>query len=86
MSGDRVLIDTSVWIAYFRNTSPELSEQVDRLMSDVDVCVPQIVIAELIQGSKSEREISAIESFLDTFTIVDQMENTWAKAGPSVPI
>ena len=81
MSGERVLIDTSVWIAFFRNTSPELSEKVEELISNAEVCVPHIVIAELIQGAKSDREISTIESFVDAFTIVDQTENTWTKAG-----
>jgi predicted nucleic acid-binding protein len=81
VSGERVLIDTSVWIAYFRNTSPQLSERVDELMSDAKVCVPRIVVAELIQGSKSEREITTVESFVDAFTIIDQTEDTWTKAG-----
>jgi predicted nucleic acid-binding protein len=81
MSGEHVLIDTSVWIAFFRNTSPELSEKVEELISNAEVFVPQIVIAELIQGAKSDREISTIESFVDAFTVVGQTENTWAKAG-----
>jgi predicted nucleic acid-binding protein len=81
MSGERVLIDTSVWIAFFRNTSPELSEKVDDLISNAEVYVPQIVIAELIQGARSDREISTIESLVDAFTIVGQTENSWAKAG-----
>ena len=81
MSGERVLIDTSVWIAFFRNTSTELSEKVEELISNAEVCVPHIVIAELIQGARSDREIATIESFVDAFTIVDQTENTWAKAG-----
>jgi predicted nucleic acid-binding protein len=81
MIGERVLIDTSVWIAYFRNTSPELSEKVDELMTYGEVCVPQIVIAELIQGSKSEREIRSIESFVHAFTVLDQTESSWTNAG-----
>jgi predicted nucleic acid-binding protein len=81
LSGERVLIDTSVWIAFFRNTSTELSENVEELISKAEVCVPHIVIAELIQGAKSDREIATIESFVDAFTIVDQTENTWTKAG-----
>jgi len=81
LSDERVLIDTSVWIAFFRNTSPELSEKVDKLISNAEVCVPQIVIAELIQGSKSDREITTIESFVDAFTIVGQTEDTWVEAG-----
>jgi predicted nucleic acid-binding protein len=81
MSGNRVLIDTSVWIAYFRNTSVDLCERVEVMMSDAEICVPKIVIAELLQGSKSEREIGTIESFLGAFTIVDQGEHSWISAG-----
>jgi len=45
------------------------------------VYVPKIVIAELIQGSRSEREITVIEDFVDAFNIIDQREDTWIKAG-----
>ncbi len=81
MTGDRVLIDTSVWIAYFRNTSVDLCERVEAMMSEAEICVPTIVLAELLQGSRSEREIGTIEDFLGAFTIVDQGERTWVDAG-----
>jgi predicted nucleic acid-binding protein len=81
MKGNRVLVDTSVWIAYFRNTSPELSQKLEELMSDSEVCIPRIVIAELIQGSKSDREISTIENLADAFVVIDQTEATWVEAG-----
>ncbi len=81
MIADRVLIDTSVWIAYFRNTSVELSKRVESLMTEAEICVPKIVLAELLQGAKSEREIKTIESFFGAFIIVDQGEHTWVNAG-----
>ena len=81
MNASRVLIDTSVWVAYFRNTSAQLSERVEALMAEAEICVPKIVLAELLQGSKSEREIRTIENFVDAFTIVDQGAGTWADAG-----
>ncbi len=81
MSGNRVLIDTSVWIAYFRNTSAEVGERVEAMMSEAEICVPKIVLAELLQGSKSEREIGTIESFFGAITIVDQGERSWLSAG-----
>jgi predicted nucleic acid-binding protein len=81
MSGNRVLIDTSVWIAYFRNASAEVGERVEAMMSEAEICVPKIVLAELLQGSKSEREIGTIESFFGAFTIVDQGESSWVSAG-----
>lgn len=81
MSGEPVLIDTSVWIEYFRDKSTNLSKKVDEILSKQEVYVPKIVIAELIQGSKSDREISIIEQFVDAFNIIDQKEDTWIRAG-----
>lgn len=81
MSAERVLVDTSVWVSYFRGGSPVIFEKVDRLLAGAEVCVPKIVLAELIQGAKSEREISTIEDFFDAFTILDQGQGTWLKAG-----
>jgi hypothetical protein len=53
MNGRRILIDTSVWIEYFRNKSDVLSEQVDAILSYDEVVVPKVVIAELIQRARS---------------------------------
>jgi predicted nucleic acid-binding protein len=81
MNAERVLVDTSVWISYFREGSPVISEKVDRLLAGAEVCVPKIVLAELIQGAKSEREISTIEDFFDAFAILDESQDTWMRAG-----
>jgi len=81
MSAEKVLVDTSVWVSYFRGGSPAISEKVDRLLAGAEVCVPKIVLAELVQGAKSEREMSTIEDFFDAFTILDQSQDTWLKAG-----
>ncbi len=81
MSADRVLVDTSVWVSYFRGGSPVISEKLDRLLAGAEVCVPKIVLAELVKGAKSEREISTIKDFFDAFTILDQGSGTWWEAG-----
>jgi rRNA-processing protein FCF1 len=48
---DSVLIDTEAWIAYLQAHAPEdIPGRVDELLSRSDVCVPKIVIAELIQN------------------------------------
>ncbi len=81
MSDNRVLIDTSVWIAYFKNSQKQLSAKVDDILTHSNVCLPKVVIAELIQGAKTEREIAIIEEFVDAFTVIDQTADTWLKAG-----
>lgn len=78
---DRVLIDTSVWIDYFQDTKSAGSELMDEILSHGDVYVPKIVIAELIQGARSEKEIGVIKAFVEAFTIVEEGKETWYKAG-----
>jgi predicted nucleic acid-binding protein len=81
MSAERIIVDTSVWIEYFRNQSAGLVGLVEKIAKSGEICVPRVVLAELIQGAKSEKEISVIEQFMEAFTIVDQTDQTWLKAG-----
>ena len=81
MSADKILIDTSVWIEYFRGKSSSVAQKVDGFLEKDEICVPKIVIAELIQGSKSKKELSIIEDFFDAFHIIDQKEDSWIRAG-----
>jgi predicted nucleic acid-binding protein len=81
MSG-RVLIDTSVWIAYFQTNAPAgVLEKVDELLSDGDIQVPKIVLAELIQGAHSEKDLEVIRAFVEAFTIISESAGTWLEAG-----
>ncbi|MBI4826118.1 MAG: PIN domain-containing protein [Nitrospirae bacterium] len=78
---DKILIDTSVWIAYFKASDTALVERVDDLLTVAEICVPKVVIAELMQGAKSEQEVVVIGEFIGAFTILDQQNETWEKAG-----
>ena len=83
MSADKVLLDTSVWIDYFRGGDRPLSQMVDEIISGGEVFVPGIVLAELIQGARSEREIAIIEDMIETFTFLDigPGDGAWVEAG-----
>ena len=78
---DRVLIDTSVWIAYFKASDPALVELVENIMTVAEICVPKVVLAELTQGARTEQEVLAIGEFVGAFTILDQQKEIWDKAG-----
>jgi len=81
MSDNRVLIDTSVWIAYFKNSHKQLIEKVDDVLTHGSVYVPKVVIAELIQGAKTDKDSAVIEEFVNAFAVIDQTADTWLKAG-----
>ncbi len=81
MSAEKILIDTSVWIEYFRSKSSPIADRVDRMFDEDEVWVPKIVIAELMQGAKSAKELSIIRDFIEAFNVIDQRDDTWIKAG-----
>jgi hypothetical protein len=60
MKDENTLIDTSVWIGYFKNTNPQLNEMVDEVLTYGSIFVPKVVMAELLQGAKTEKEMSII--------------------------
>lgn len=81
MGAERIFIDTSIWIEYFRNKSSPVSERVDRILGEDEVYIPRIVMAELMQGARSAKELSIVEDFFDAFHVIDQKEDSWIKAG-----
>ncbi len=81
MKDEKILVDTSVWIDYFKGQNGYIVNLMDAILTKNNIYVPKVVIAELMQGCKSEKEISVVEDFLDAFYIIDNSENTWIKAG-----
>ncbi len=81
MKDEKILVDTSVWIDYFKGQNGYIVNLMDAILTKNSIYVPKVVIAELMQGCKSEKEISVVEEFLDAFYIIDNSEDTWMKAG-----
>lgn len=76
-----VLLDTSIWIDYFRNQSPEISKAVDALITGDRARVCGIVIAELIQGSKTKKEVGALTEVAGTIRALSEPTAVWESAG-----
>lgn len=76
----RVLIDTSVWIEFFRQREP-YHGIVAKLMDDDQVVCCGIVLAELMQGAKSDKELAVLDDFLNVFTFIPETPDLWAAAG-----
>ncbi len=77
---DKVLVDTSAWIDFFRKKEPRYS-RVLKLIDENQVCCIGIILAELIQGTKSREEIKTLKDFAYVFTFLDESRSQWEKAG-----
>lgn len=81
MPAKTVFIDTSAWIEYLNKTShPVVAEVEDALLLNTAVTC-QLVLAELLQGAKSEKEIELIKDLASIVKIVDESVYTWQNTG-----
>lgn len=77
---DKILVDTSVWIDFFRKKEP-LYSRVLKLLDEDKICCNGIVLAELIQGAKSRKEVKTLNDFAYVFPFLEESGKTWEKAG-----
>lgn len=78
---DKILIDTSVWITFFRGRSKEVVEEVASLLRKGQVVVTGIVLIELLQGALNEKELDNIVTLLEPVERIDPTPSQWEEAG-----
>lgn len=77
---DKILVDTSAWIEFFRKKEPWHSA-ISQLMDDKRICCSGIILAELIQGAKSEKEQEVLRDFRHVFEFLDESVDLWQATG-----
>ena len=70
-----VLIDTTIWIEFFKS-NPDYFEEVESLLEDQQVIIIEPVFAELIYGSRSKKERNAIISYWKVLPKIKFAENS----------
>ena len=76
-----VVADTSVWIPFFNQPeSPEKGE-IDALIDADHLVLVGMVLAELIQGCRSSREVDMILSKLTGLRFLETNLSSWKRAG-----
>lgn len=58
----KILVDSSVWIRYFRNNT--LYTEMDKLIFDNQICINDMVLVELIPILKIKKQNEIIEGLL----------------------
>lgn len=76
-----ILVDTSAWIGCFRKTgNDELQDFMRQALAEDRVVTCPVVIMELLQGCKSDKEFEKLKSFLEILPSCDFDSNTWTMA------
>jgi len=66
-----ILVDSSVWIDYFRGTSTPQAEMLDSLLGSEPVVTADLVLTEVLQGFGSEHDFNQAKKLLTSLVVVD---------------
>lgn len=78
---DKVLIDTSIWIEYFRTPGNSCSNAVSSFLRNEEACYTDIIALELIRRAKTRKELSILETLFSTIERLTATETTFREAG-----
>jgi len=66
-----ILVDSSVWIDYFRGRSNAQTELLDTLLGKEPLAVGDLILAEVLQGFNGEREFNQARRLMTSLVIID---------------
>ena len=66
-----ILVDSSVWIEYFRGTIAPHTEKLDRLLGFELLAVGDLILTEVLQGFSGELEFSQAKKLLTSLTVIE---------------
>ena len=73
-----ILIDSSVWIDYFRGAATAETDRLDQLLGAELVLVGDIILAEVLQGFASERDFRQARQLFDAIDVVQIVDRNIA--------
>jgi len=78
---DKVLIDTSIWVEFFRKRNSAVSTKLREYLKLDQVCYTGPIFVELYQGAKTHREIEVLDQLFNTIHYVDITRSHYHHAG-----
>ena len=71
-----ILVDTSVWIDYLNGKESSLTNILDKALIDGSVSIGDLILLEILQGIKSEREYNKTRTALATLEQYEMFGHT----------
>lgn len=66
-----ILVDSSVWIDYFRGVSTPQCEMLDALLGTEPLAIGDLILVEVLQGFDSDREFNQARKLLASLKTID---------------
>lgn len=66
-----ILVDSSVWIDYFRGTPNPETEKLDALLGSEPVATGDLILTEVLQGFGSDRDFNQAQKLLTSLEVIE---------------
>jgi hypothetical protein len=77
----RIIVDTAVWIEFFRNPQSPHSNHLKDLLRQRRVVMVGMVLSEIVQGVKAPREADLVLTSLTKLPYSEMTKDRWQQAG-----
>ena len=66
-----ILVDSSVWIDYFRGTITAQTETLDGLLGNEPLAIGDLILTEVLQGLHRDRDFDQARKMLTALTVIE---------------
>lgn len=66
-----ILVDSSVWIGFFNGTVNPETDKLDEILGIEEVVIGDLILAEVLQGFRNDRDYKTARQVLTSLTIFD---------------
>ena len=66
-----ILVDSSVWVDYFKGAITPETDKLDRLLGGELLAVGDLILTEVLQGFDNDRDFEAAQRLLTSLTVVE---------------
>lgn len=66
-----ILVDSSVWIDYFRGAATRQTERLDSLLGSEPLAIGDLILTEVLQGFTSDRDFNQAKKLLTSLVVIE---------------
>lgn len=66
-----ILVDSSVWIDYFRGNPTPQADTLDKLLGSEPLVIGDLILTEVLQGFSTDRDFNQTKKLLTSLTVIN---------------
>lgn len=72
-----ILVDTSVWLDYFKVKNSPYGNRLDGLLEQERVCTTNLIKAEIIPGARTKEQYRELKGYFDALPVAGEPGSLW---------